>query len=570
MTERRLGVLGGLLVLAVAITLWLVRVSLPSISADRGLMLFGPLVLDILQNGHWIVQQGPLGEVASKPPVYMWAGAAATWSAGHVGVLTMTLPSAIATVLTASVVASVGRSWFGPVAGLLAALALLLCQSGAEQIVLARPDPLFTLFVTLGAVTALRAWERGRGWTWCWLAAAMATLTKGPLGVLLIAGGLAAVVWEGKRAAPRALRGRHALGVTLFLLVTVGWLALAYRELGHALVDRMVVSELIRHAVPTHGAREAPARASGVFLPSALFLATFAPWSLATVVSLWRTWRRPAVDADERRRERFLASWLLIGLVVFSLSPHQDERHLFPLMPPAALLAGRELARLLQRRSPRIVLVGSLVAAVVGSTAIGAGYQHAKSRESRADRTLGMEALARTIRARVGPASPLVHVGSPVTLPLFLGQITRMASAPEAAELLRGPHPAFVATRDPTALRAALPPGGPAVFEVAQWPPTGTAEVVVLSNHPRLEPTERLATLVDSLRLELDGMRFLGRHWGHLDLARLGSPGSGSITNTSAELRLVRVRIREGTTFTEVERRLPPGGRWEVGADTRR
>ena len=555
--------------LAVATALWLLRVSLPSVSIDRGFMLYGPLVLDILQNGHWIVQQGVQGEVASKPPLYMWAAAAATWSAGHLGVLPMTLPSAVATVLIAGLVAAVGRAWFGAVTGLIAALALLVSQSGAEQIVMARPDPVFALFVTLGAVAALSAWERGRGWTWCWLAAAMATLTKGPLGILLIAGGLAAVVWEGKRSAPLTLRGRHVLGLALFLVITLGWLALAYRELGQALVDRMFVTELIGHALPAQGPRQGHRRVSGVLMPSVFFLLTFAPWSLVTIVALVRTWWRPAADGDARRRERFLVCWLLTGLVVFSLSPHQDERHLFPLMPPAALLAAREMARLMRRLSPRAVLVGSAIAAAVGLTALGYGYQQMKDRHARGDRTRGMESLARSIQARVGPASPLVHVGSPVTLPLFLDQMTPMVSAVEVAPLLRGPRPAFVATRDVAVLRAALGPDAPALFEVARWPATGAADVVVVSNHPRLEPTDRLATLVDSSLLELDGMRFLGRRRGYLELARMGAPGSASITNTGAASRLVRVRIVEGASSTTADRRLPPGARWEIGAARR-
>jgi 4-amino-4-deoxy-L-arabinose transferase-like glycosyltransferase len=570
MTDRRLPLLGGLLVLAVAAALWLLRVSLPSVSIDRGLMLYGPLVLDILQKGHWIVQQGVQGEVASKPPLFMWAGAAATWSAGHLRVLPMTLPSAVATVVTAGVVAAVGRKWFGAITGLLAALVLLVSQSGAEQIVMTRPDPMFALFVTLGAVAVLSAWEHGTGWTWCWLGAALATLTKGPLGLLLIAGGLAAIAWEGRRTAPLTLRGRHALGVALFLLITLGWLALAYHELGQALIDRMLVTELIGHALPAHGPRQGHRRVSGVLMPATFFVLTFAPWSLVTIVALVRTWWRPAEEASQRRRERFLVCWLLTGVVVFSLSPHQDERHLFPLMPPAALLAGRELARLVKGLSPRTVLVGSAIAGAIGLTALGFGYHQMKDRRARGDRTHGMQSLAQSIQARVGPASPLVHVGSTGTLPLFLDQITRTVSAAEAAPLLRGSRPAFVATRDVLALRSALPPGAPELFEVARWPATGPADVVVVSNQPRLEATDRLATLLESSMLELDGMRFLGRRWGWLELARTGSPGTAVITNTSAAPLRVRVRILEGASSTAVDREVPPGARWEIGAAARR
>src|SRR5439155_1467719 len=81
----------------------------------------------------------------------------------------------------------------------------LLSDVGARQVATARWDGLFALTVTIAALAAFAAWSAGRGWTWFWLAAAVSALTKGPLGVLLAAFGLVAVVWERRSGHPSRL-----------------------------------------------------------------------------------------------------------------------------------------------------------------------------------------------------------------------------------------------------------------------------------------------------------------------------------------------------------------------------
>src|SRR5262249_2122178 len=156
----------------------------------------------------------------------------ASWPVGRVSLLTLYLPSALATVAIAWLVVAAGNRRFGARAGFLAGLAYLLSDVGARQIATARWDGLFALTVTIAALLALRAWDVGGGWTWFWLAAAASTLTKGPLGVLLAALGLGAVLWERRSGHVTRLTGSHALGVGLFVLLTVGWFVLAYNRVG--------------------------------------------------------------------------------------------------------------------------------------------------------------------------------------------------------------------------------------------------------------------------------------------------------------------------------------------------
>src|SRR5262249_57202466 len=111
-----------------------------------------------------------------------------------------------------------GGLYSGRRAWLVGGLACVPSLVGAWQIATAWWDGLFSLTVAGAALAAFRAWMRGGGWTPFWLAAAAATLTKGPLGLLLAAFGLGAVVWERRTGRSKPLEGSHALGIVLFLV----------------------------------------------------------------------------------------------------------------------------------------------------------------------------------------------------------------------------------------------------------------------------------------------------------------------------------------------------------------
>ena len=124
--------IAGALLALVAIALFAVRLSLPSILDDRGFYLHGDWVLDALQNGHWVVQRNHVGDVVSKPPLFIWLAALATLPVGGISLLTMMLPGAVATVATAAMIWRFGDKSFGKRAGLLGALAYLVSYVGAS------------------------------------------------------------------------------------------------------------------------------------------------------------------------------------------------------------------------------------------------------------------------------------------------------------------------------------------------------------------------------------------------------------------------------------------------------
>src|ERR671921_2020665 len=95
-----------------------------------------------------------------KPPLGLWIQAASAWLSGFNG-LALLLPQAIAGVLSVAVLYHLVRRTFGPVAGLLSALALALTPIIVATSRNNTMDMLVVLFVLLAAWAFLAATERG-------------------------------------------------------------------------------------------------------------------------------------------------------------------------------------------------------------------------------------------------------------------------------------------------------------------------------------------------------------------------------------------------------------------------
>lgn len=472
-----MAVLAGLLLL-----IFVIRITGPSDLEGYAQHRNVGYIMDMMWGGNWLTQYDIQGRILSKPPLHTWTIApfAALFGVDRVA---FAMPSLLAMLALALLVFEVGRRRFGLLAGGFAGLAVVMAPLMSKHVTLLRSDALFTLLVTVGALAALRAWERPdgswRGWTLFWIAGALATLTKGPLALVLAAAGLLAVFWE-RRTDPATPvpRGSHWTGLALFLALTLAWLVAAWLERGQELIDKMFLDELVGHAT---GARKGTAPGANLPKPTLYLLARFFPFSLFFFYALWRVFRRPAGDVAERRLERFLACWVLAGLVLFSLAAHHRADLLLPLWPACALLAGREMARLARRVGE--ARFTAVTAVVVAGLMAGLYAQYHVTWGGRAENTEVSETIRDAAEAfrRTGlDADALVHYGTPVTFQMYLGTLRRWVSPGGIEAMLDGAGaPVLVAlgykSREDPALRAP----GREVEEVFVWPPEAGDEAVV-------------------------------------------------------------------------------------------
>jgi len=371
--------------------------------------------------------------------------------------------------------------------------------------------------------------------------------------------GLLAAVWERRTGSPAPLRGSHAIGCLLFLAITGAWFALAYAEVGPPLVRTLIDDELVGHAV---GGRDQQVPLREFYKPTLYLLSRFLPWSLLLVTALWRVFRRPAAVPEERRRERFLTCSILGGLSVFSLAAHQRADLIFPLVPPAALLVGRELARWLGRWEPVRLRPWIAAGAALGLALAGFKYHVQVLGKDQVQRTRGVRELARLIEQKVGRAFPLCHVNSPATLQFFLGTKWPLTSADAAATLLAGESPAFVVAPDAAALRRRMGERAERVHEVARADLDRGRSLSILANVPTLEWSDRIATRFGPWTVESRGARGMALRGNRLEVA--GSPASGrlAIQNSGDTPQSLRVCWRQTGLVCEHLVALAPGQTW--------
>jgi len=341
---------------------WGAHFAAPTDMHDHDQLKPAAYVLDIVRNGAWAAQTDFEGTAMSKPPLYPWFAAAIATITGRVGDLEMYVPSGLALLIAAVLSAWVARRWIGTRAAVWTTLAFVLNPLISKHLCLARADAVFTGTIAVAGWSLLRSVvARSEGDTraaarWIvafWIGATMAMLAKGPLGVLLAAGGAASVWWprrwEQGLARP-VLAGSpwraHGLGIVVLLAIAGGWLGWAINAGGQPLVDRMIGRELIGHTLGTHSS---PPPFSRPYLSTAYFFARFAPWTVLVGIALVRVVVRPSAEGVTRIVERFAWSWVVVGLVVLSIPGHQRGDLLLPVWPAGALLAGQQVQRLLER-----------------------------------------------------------------------------------------------------------------------------------------------------------------------------------------------------------------------------
>jgi 4-amino-4-deoxy-L-arabinose transferase-like glycosyltransferase len=273
-----------------------------------------------------------------KPPLFFWAINAAARLRGGVDEWAARLPSALAGIGSLLLVYRLGVHLFDRRAGLFGALVFATSLQIAERARWASIDMTLNLFVLGAIVLFVRARDRPEAGASrvraAWVLMGLATLAKGPVGLILP---LLAIVpaWLLMKDA-RAVRRVFSLsGIALYLLVTLAWFGPFARRLGvgdalqvlmHQNVERYLSAWNAQHPVWYYLWRF-PAG----FLPWTLFL----PWAIVQA-------RRE--EEPVRRDSVFLLSWSAAILAFFSFSAGKRGVYVIPLYPAAALLVGRLLA----------------------------------------------------------------------------------------------------------------------------------------------------------------------------------------------------------------------------------
>lgn len=412
-----------LVIAAVSTLIYLIRLNGATDLESYGQPTHIGYLLDLMTQGQLFVQRDLNGVMIATPPLHTWLMAAFAAVLGFER-LALTLPSFLSVLALSLLVFAVGRRRFGELAGGLGAMAVLLSPATAKHIALAGAEPVFALTVSIAVLAAASARSstgdaRGERWRWIlfWVLAALSTLSMGLLGGLLAGGGLLSLYVTAARNPEKPTAPRpHLAGLALYFGVVLLWLIPAGFNYGFSSTVHMLFME----------ARSW--QTSVLLKPVASLLIRYLPFSLFLLLALWRVLRHPSTDAGQRGFERFLAGWLIVGLLAVSLTDDKGADTLFALWPACALLVGREMANLAERMG-KTRFAG--VAVVIGCILIGATYNavHSTNAENYKASALGQELrlaadtklAAKALNASGIDTRSLHHFGTPQTLQLYLG-----------------------------------------------------------------------------------------------------------------------------------------------------
>ncbi len=172
-----------------------------------------------------------------------------------------------------------------------------------------------------------------------WLCAALATLGKGPAGIVLPAGCVLAYVATTRRWKD-LLDLAPVSGLLVVLVVALPWYVAMYVRLGAQFTDQLIFQHMINRTVGhIHDTNEGD-DTGFVYYVWQLGYAVF-PWT-GLVPAALLAWLRREDTGDRGRGDAsvFLAMWFLIGFALFSFMGTKFHHYIFPAVPPLAMLVG--------------------------------------------------------------------------------------------------------------------------------------------------------------------------------------------------------------------------------------
>ncbi len=322
----------------------------------------GEIGREMLINGNLLVLTLGGEAFMEHPPLYYWLISVAFRVFG-VSDGVARLPSAIAGFLTLLLAFDLTRRLAGPGSGLLTVLILPTMWGFFRHAHRCMVDPLLSFFVMLGywAFVLAMFGEKSRngthsylpGWALIlilYLAGALAFLTKGPVGVILLGSPLALAIiflhrWDFLRS------WAHLPGILILITGCLIWPFLLYVYEGEALFKEFVVDNILYRIAPDPdqyaGGHEKP---FWFYFPK--LFNQIGPWLITLPAAYAWVFRDKMPQNWNCSGLRFVSIIFPLGLVLLSLPGTKREVYLMPLLAPLAVHIATWATAISRQESP--------------------------------------------------------------------------------------------------------------------------------------------------------------------------------------------------------------------------
>jgi 4-amino-4-deoxy-L-arabinose transferase-like glycosyltransferase len=322
---------------------------------------------EMVVSGDWVTPRLDGIKYFEKPALQYWLTAAG-YEAFGIHQWSARLWPALAGFLGVLFTGYVGRRLGGPALGLYSAAVLGGCVGYALSAHLLTLDAGLALWMSVGlgglflAQRADATPHETRRWMWAaWAALALATLSKGLIGIVLPGGALIAYTLLQRDWA--LWRRLHlASGALIFLALSVPWFA-AVSLRNHEFFAFFFIHEHFTRFLTSEHRREG---AWWYFVP--IFVVGILPWLVVFAWTARRMWVSAIPAANGFSWQRFALVWSAFIFVFFSASGSKLPSYILPIFPALALAIGWQLTLLPERMllrltAPLVVVMGLLALA---------------------------------------------------------------------------------------------------------------------------------------------------------------------------------------------------------------
>jgi len=359
---------GAIALLVVFALVWFANLDFRRlVHPDEG--RYAEIPREMVASGDWVTPRLDGIKYFEKPALQYWLTAAA-YEAFGVREWVARLWPAVAGFLGVMFVGYVGARLGNPMFGLAAAAVLAGSLGYSLEAHILTLDAGLTLWMSIGLGSLFLAQRdeatpaETRTWMWtAWAALALATLSKGLIGIVLPGGSL--VIYSLLTRDWQVWRRLYlASGVPIFLVITAPWfIAVSLRN--PEFFDFFFIHEHFTRFLTTEHRREG---AWWYFIP--ILALGIIPWISVLVWTAHRMWIDAPAAANGFNWQRFALVWSVFIFIFFSASGSKLPSYILPLFPALALLVGWQWTRLddaqlLRLIAPLVVIMAALTAAML-------------------------------------------------------------------------------------------------------------------------------------------------------------------------------------------------------------
>lgn len=327
-----------LILCLIAICLYLFVFKLGDVSLwETDEPIYGEVAKGILRFSDWITLRFNYQEWFDKPPLYFWITAFFYRLFGW-NEFTTRIASALFGIAHVVLVYFLGRVLFNKRVGLFSALILATSLQFIVQSRLALVDVPLSFFISLSLLFFYLGYANPHVKKYYLFSAcsmAFATLTKGPIGVLLPAF-IILIYLTLARNLPRLKTMKLPWMILIFLAIAAPWYIIEFIRHGWVFVDKFFLLRTVtRFATPFEG------HTGPVYYYFAVLFLGFFPWSSFLPLSFFYLLKKnTSENASEREKHFFLLIWIALIFIFFSLAQSKLPGYIFPLYSACALSVG--------------------------------------------------------------------------------------------------------------------------------------------------------------------------------------------------------------------------------------